>query len=219
MRILMLGNSFTFYHDMPDLLAKMTGAEVTAFTRGGASLKEHSNPETELGSKIANAFIQTKWDYVVLQEQSVKPAKQPHLYLDTIRLLGATVRENGGTPIIYGSWAYEKDSDKLVSVGLSQDEMDQLLSKAFLEASTALACPLAPVGQAFALARDAFPLYNPDHLHPSPHGSYLAAATIGCTMGFALHDVPFLDVSLEDRVGLTQIAHQACANAGKVDQP
>ena len=49
MRILMLGNSFTFYNDMPDLLAELTGAEVVFHTRGGARLAEHLNLEAELG--------------------------------------------------------------------------------------------------------------------------------------------------------------------------
>ena len=40
MRILMLGNSFTSHNDMPDMLAELTGAEVTAHTRGGARLAE-----------------------------------------------------------------------------------------------------------------------------------------------------------------------------------
>jgi len=34
MRILMLGNSFTFYNDMPAMLAGLTGAEVIAHTCG-----------------------------------------------------------------------------------------------------------------------------------------------------------------------------------------
>ena len=36
MRILMLGNSFTFTNDMPQMLADLTGAEVTHHARGGA---------------------------------------------------------------------------------------------------------------------------------------------------------------------------------------
>ena len=51
MRILMLGNSFTYYHDMPDILAHLLGAEVVAHTRGGAYLSEHLDPEAELGRK------------------------------------------------------------------------------------------------------------------------------------------------------------------------
>ena len=51
MRILMLGNSFTFYNDMPKTLAQLTGAEVVAHTRGGAWLAEQLNPETEMGRR------------------------------------------------------------------------------------------------------------------------------------------------------------------------
>ena len=50
MRILMLGNSFTFFNDMPDMLAELTGAEVVAQTRGGARLSEQLNPNTRMGA-------------------------------------------------------------------------------------------------------------------------------------------------------------------------
>ena len=49
MRILMLGNSFTFTNHMPQMLAQLTGAEVVHHTRGGARLSEHLNPKTKLG--------------------------------------------------------------------------------------------------------------------------------------------------------------------------
>ena len=49
MRILMLGNSFTFTNHMPQTLAGLTGAEVVCHTRGGARLSEHLNPSTKLG--------------------------------------------------------------------------------------------------------------------------------------------------------------------------
>ena len=35
MRILMLGNSFTFTNNMPQMLAELTGAEVVHHTRAG----------------------------------------------------------------------------------------------------------------------------------------------------------------------------------------
>ena len=46
MRILMLGNSFTFTNNMPQMLAELTGAEVVHHTRGGARLSEQLNPNT-----------------------------------------------------------------------------------------------------------------------------------------------------------------------------
>ena len=47
----MLGNSFTSANNLPQLIAKRTGAEVVAHTRGGARLKEHLNPNTKMGAK------------------------------------------------------------------------------------------------------------------------------------------------------------------------
>ena len=56
MRILMLGNSFTAANDLPQRLARLTGAEVAAHTRGGARLAEQLNPQTELGARTLAAL-------------------------------------------------------------------------------------------------------------------------------------------------------------------
>ena len=66
MRILMLGNSFTFANDMPAMLAELTGAEVVHHTRGGARLAEQLNPKTKTGSKTQAALENELWDYGVL---------------------------------------------------------------------------------------------------------------------------------------------------------
>lgn len=55
MRILMLGNSFIFTNNIPQMLADLTGAEVIHHTRGGARLSEHPNPNTRLGSQTQAA--------------------------------------------------------------------------------------------------------------------------------------------------------------------
>lgn len=70
MRILMLGNSFTYFHELPKMVAAMLKAEVVSHTRGGAWLSEQLDPETEMGAKTLKALAEEKWDYVVLQEQS-----------------------------------------------------------------------------------------------------------------------------------------------------
>ena len=62
MRILMLGNSFTSSNDLPGLLAQLTGAQVIAYTRGGARLSEQLNPNTKLGAKTQAALATEPWD-------------------------------------------------------------------------------------------------------------------------------------------------------------
>ena len=80
MRILMLGNSFTYFNDMPKLLAAITGEEVVSHTRGGAFLSEQLNAETEMGAKTLKALSEEKWDYVVMQEQSMACCCEGKLY-------------------------------------------------------------------------------------------------------------------------------------------
>ena len=65
MRILMLGNSFTFTNNMPQMLADLTGAEVVHHTRGGARLSEQLNSNTRLGNQTQAALQNEQWDYVV----------------------------------------------------------------------------------------------------------------------------------------------------------
>ena len=85
MRILMLGNSFIFTNNMPQMLAELTGAEVVHHTRGGARLSEQLNPSTKLGSQTQAAFQDEKWDYVVLQEMSHGPITAPKSFFPVWR--------------------------------------------------------------------------------------------------------------------------------------
>ena len=98
MRILMLGNSFTFTNDMPQMLADLTGAEVTHHARGGARLSEQLNPCTRLGSQTQAALQKEKWDYVVLQEMSHGPITASKSFFSSVEGLCRQIRANGRSP-------------------------------------------------------------------------------------------------------------------------
>ena len=83
MRILMLGNSFTSANNLPQLIAKRTGADVVAHTRGGARLKEHLNPNTKMGAKTLAALEEEPWDFVILQEMSNGPITAKERFRDS----------------------------------------------------------------------------------------------------------------------------------------
>ena len=178
MRILMLGNSFTYYHDMPDILAAMLDAEVTAHTRGGAMLSEQFNPETEMGARTLAALKDEKWDYVVLQEQSNAPVTKKNGFLKSAAALCGLIKENGAKPVFYATWAYREGSEKLASMDMSYDEMDRAMLESYSEAADANGALIAKVGSAFTSARNMVCLYEEDDYHPSEAGSVLAAATI-----------------------------------------
>ena len=177
-RILMLGNSFTFFCDMPNMLAEILGAEVVHHTRGGAHLAEQLNPETEMGGRTQAALRDEKWDYVVLQEYSTGPIVSPERFYDSVRRLCSQIRENGGIPVLYATWAFKENGKKLKESGLDYEKMYRGLYDAYHEAAEENHALIADVGKAFYAAADAAELYASDDYHPSPEGSRLAAETI-----------------------------------------
>ena len=108
MRILMLGNSFTFANNMPETLANLIDAEVVQHTRGGARLAEQLNPNTKMGGMTQAALENEKWDYVILQEMSNGPITSRESFLNNTALLCERIRANGAVPVLYATWAYQK---------------------------------------------------------------------------------------------------------------
>ncbi|MBQ1311570.1 MAG: SGNH/GDSL hydrolase family protein [Blautia sp.] len=182
MRILMLGNSFTFSNNMPAMLAEITGAEVVHHTRGGAYLLEQLNPRTKLGARTKAALENSTWDYVVLQEMSSAPVKTKDAFFRSIDQLCARIREKGAKPVLYATWPYRKGSRLMASQGISYEEMARGLSEAYHEAARRNNALIADVGQRFVELADTQQLYEKDSRHPSRTGSRVAAETIAAVI-------------------------------------
>ena len=175
MRILMLGNSFTFYNDMPAMLAELTGAEVIAHTRGGARLAEQLNRETQMGSKTCEALENETWDYVILQEQSHSPVTSKASFLKSVTALCEMSRHAGAVPVLYATWAYQKGSKVMEGMGMSYDEMSGQMSASYHEAAELNDALIADVGRKFYELADTVALYTEDGKHPTEEGSRIAA--------------------------------------------
>ena len=178
MRILMLGNSFTYFNDMPAILAALTGWEVVSHTRGGAYLSEHLDPSCELGLKTLPALRDQRFDYVVMQGQSQEPFRCRTQFLDAVRGLCPMIRAAGATPVLYATWAYKDGSQRLADTGLSYADMLAKLTEGYEMAAKENDALLAPVGKAFCDARKVLDLYVEDDYHPSQTGSLLAATVL-----------------------------------------
>lgn len=182
MRILMLGNSFTFTNDMPRMLAELTGAEVVHHTRGGARLSEQLNPNTKLGGQTQAALQNEKWDYVVLQEMSHGPITSPGSFFSSVERLCGQIRANGATPVLFATWAYQNGGAKLVAKSWDYDEMARKLSEAYQKAARDNQALIVDVGRRFYTLSDTRNLYAADGVHPNEQGSRIAAETIAATI-------------------------------------
>ena len=182
MRILMLGNSFTFANDMPRTLAALTGAEVVQHTRGGARLAEHLNPRAELGARTQPALRDERWDYVVLQEMSNGPITAPGSFFSSVERLCGQIRENGAVPVLYATWAYQRGGARLTAEGRDYDGMARALREAYHRAAEENHALIADVGERFYQLADTQDLYDADGFHPNALGSRIAAETLAAVI-------------------------------------
>lgn len=182
MRILMLGNSFTFTNNMPQMLSQLTGAEVVSYTRGGARLTEQLNLRTEMGARTQAALAHGHWDYVVLQEMSHGPITAPERFFSSVEQLCGQIRTGGGVPVLYATWAYQKGGAKLKAKGWDYDEMFRKLSEAYHKAARENHALIADVGRRFYELSDIMDLYAADGLHPNERGSRIAAETLAAVI-------------------------------------
>lgn len=179
-RVLFLGNSLTATNDLPAAVAAFarTANRIRVETRmvapGGVNLEDHWN-----FTGARQALEDGPWDVVVLQQgPSALPESQVDLrtwaqrWSDEIRAHGAKPALLTVWPESYRQWALR---DVIRSYG---------------GAAYASHAAVFPAGVAWQRAwnrNPRLPLYGPDGFHPSPLGTYLAAAVV---YGALAHGVP-----------------------------
>ena len=171
LRVLFLGNSHTFFHDMPQIFKTLAEAgqdvsvEVTMLTEPGMPLSWHVNQTVNL----RHALIYGNYDYLVVQ-QGAHPFPPEE---DTMRD-GATIaewaRKCGTTPIFCMTWAEKRAPEH-------QAKMDACFTKLAKE----LDVDLEVTGPVFERASKELPeisLHFYDGEHCSPYGSYVRALAV-----------------------------------------
>ncbi|HEU5399780.1 MAG TPA: DUF4886 domain-containing protein [Terriglobales bacterium] len=185
LRVLFIGNSYTYFNNLPEIFAKMAEAghqkkiiyEMQA--PGGVRLKDHWN-RTETRKALADE----KWDYVVLQDQSTLGTNYyfegtPRIPSDELFHTYAmdfakSIKESGAIPVFYMTWARK-------TVPQDQDA----LTAAYMRATRETKAIISPVGMAWAEVEKEHPaieLFYKDGSHPSAAGSYLAACVFYATI-------------------------------------
>lgn len=168
-RVLFIGNSHTFTHNLPGMveaMAKAGGKHVLqrSWAQGGTSLRDH------LDRDAAKLLTRDKWDYVVLQQgASSLPESRADLKASAIEW-ARLVRAKGAKPVLYMVWPRNAQADGFA-----------LVSKSYREAGEAADCAVFAAGEAWnaALKDDPqLPLYSIDGNHADPAGTYLAALVV-----------------------------------------
>lgn len=168
--VLFVGNSLTYYNDLPKLvdeLAEMEGITMNVKTIASPNyaLEDHWNEGT-----IQKALKEARYDYLVAQQgPSALPESQQLLKESSITIANEC-KLRGARFALYMVWP---------SLDRDFDRDNCILS--YTNAAKATDGLLCPAGLAWKLAwqKDPdLPLYGPDNFHPSIHGSVLAAMVV-----------------------------------------
>ncbi|MBR3964780.1 MAG: hypothetical protein IKJ80_05190 [Clostridia bacterium] len=186
LRILFIGNSFTFYNDMPTkYFRNLCGAagykvKVEAITNGGHFLSEFADTSDEYGAKVDKALKNNKYDIVILQEQSGCPIANRSRFFGGVRDLAKKVKDNGAELYLYETWGYKKGYSKLSSHGGTTKIMEMKLRAAYTAIAEEVGAQviLAGVAMLDIHTQGKIEVYRDDLFHPSAKGSALVAYTI-----------------------------------------
>jgi hypothetical protein len=166
-KVLFIGNSFTARNNVPALveqLAESRGKQLQhrLISAGGASLRMHWNK-----GDAQKAIRDTRYDYVVLQEQSTLPVKNAVRMHENIRLFDKEITDSGAKTALYLTWARQ-----------NVPETQKTITDAYVSIGEELGALIVPAGvawQNFTHHHSHPVLHDQDKSHPTLAGSYLAA--------------------------------------------
>lgn len=183
MKVLFIGNSFTYYNDIPQLFGKIAegaGVSVTveSVTQGSWFLTKFADPADEYG-RIVDEKLSTSDDYdvIVLQEQSTRPIDNYAKFSEGAKSLQAKINQTQDNCKIYlyATWGYPEEAQ---ARGITVPEMELRLRGAYDRLAGELGLSVSHVGTAFSKVYTEYPqynLYHSDNRHPSYIGSFLSA--------------------------------------------
>ena len=189
-KVLFIGNSFTFYSDIPDIFRKLAdGAKesvaVESVTKGAYTLSKFADSADAFG-KIVDDKLRSSDDYdvVILQEQSMRPLGDYDGFWTAVKSLKDKIEntQKNCRIYLYSTWGYAAGAD---SLGVTVVQMEQCLTDAYNSVAAETGTKVCYVGKAFSSAyveHTEIDLYYTDAKHPSYAGAFLSACVHAATV-------------------------------------
>lgn len=191
MRVLFVGNSHTYMHDVPELVRRLADDGATQIwrrvsTAGGLDLSGHLDR-----GEVTRMLRQEPFDVVVVQPQGVEAIWQPEAFTSALHAFEDEARAAGARIVVWAMWARDPARD---AYGIYQepwggrDVADQTRRLAASTRRAARSAVVAPIGEAWLAAHEQLPELelHSDGSHATLAGAYLAALVLDGI----LHDRP-----------------------------
>jgi hypothetical protein len=184
MNVLFIGNSYTHYNDMPEILESIA---VSKGVKVNVEMSAKSNHTCRMHCQRADMFDKIssrKWDYVVLQGFSRELTHEPD-YLDTSfvpffnQIIDSIYTNNPCTNVLlYRTWGYKNGIADHPDLD-SYQKMSDKIALGYQYIADLYSLPIVPVGEVWETIYKNHPtinLYLEDNQHPNLYGSFLIAS-------------------------------------------
>lgn len=169
LKILFIGNSHTYYNDMPLMVQKRALEEgydcsVTMLAHGGWYLEQHAGEPDVRFNILYGGF-----DYVVLQEHA-HPFGPEEKFREAAVSLSRMIRKAGSIPVLYEIWAKKTEPEAQAHISETHEAI-----------AAEIGALLAPVGEnwwSYQKSQGNTEMYDEDGAHASKAGSDFAAKYI-----------------------------------------
>ena len=193
-RVLFIGNSYVAVNDLPNQLRNfcLAGGDtliVDSSAPGGYTFEAHSTDATTL-QKIAAGG----WDFVILQEQSQRPAFPPSQVEQEVypfaQVLDSLIHVSNpcAKTVFFMTWGRkygDQSNCAFYPVICTYEGMQMRLRESYVEMADDNQALVAPVGMAWRAswyADSTLNLWSGDNSHPSIDGTYLATCVFYATL-------------------------------------
>ena len=208
-KTLFIGNSFTFYSDIPTLtqnIARDLGYSFSSdsVTIGSHRLDQFADSNDEQGKIVEEKLKNNQYDFVILQEQSTRPLTNYSSFLSGARALQQKINstQKNCSIRLYSTWGFKEQAD---AMNITIPEMEKQIRDKYDEAAKALGVGVHYVGKGFTTCYTDYPdinLYYSDNKHPSYLGAYLSAL---------IHVGSMLNVDVRNTTFVGEIENQEIA--------
>ena len=184
MNILFIGNSYTFYNEMPEIFQKLSNdngkaVKVYSVTKGGRKLIDFETAD-ETTVNLSEVLSANRFDVCIIQEQSVIPAYDYDTFDKGLTRVLGMIGNRADRLVLYATGGRKEGRSVLGEHGWTREGMTDLVTDSYQRAAEKFGADVSNVGKCFAHIMDKFPdteLYCGDLSHPSYKGSCLAAMT------------------------------------------
>jgi hypothetical protein len=167
-RILFIGNSLTYFNDLPGMVKALAraadGEELTveSIALPGVGLEDHWHQ-----GAVLDRLADTTWDLVILQQGPSGTPESRTLLIQYAKLFAGPIRAAGARPAVYMVWPE-------ISRPMAFDSVADNYTAA-AETIDAMLFPGIRAWQAVWAVDPTIALYSSDGLHPTPLGTYTVA--------------------------------------------